>query len=294
MSCLSELPNNVEPTYACASELMETGPVSALLIIVIGIPLIKIAKRYLRKLFDRTDFDEGLENFMFRIAGVTMWALVILTATSELGINVTGIVAALGIFGLAVAFAAQDTMENVIAGIFIIVDRPFREGERILLPKKLGGIYSSWGDVKQIGLRTTHVRSTDGVMLTIPNKLLTKDPVANFSHRSDMALRVRIRMGVAPTWANVTNAQEIVEDIAANHPDICREPKPPEVVLRDFGPHEVIMEIRYYVDNAKKMRPSKSFFVTEILRRFEEESVSLSLPVLVNMNSDVDLEDLGF
>ena len=294
MSCLSELPNNVEPTYACASELMETGPVSALLIIVIGIPLIKIAKRYLRKLFDRTDFDEGLENFMFRIAGVTMWALVILTATSELGINVTGIVAALGIFGLAVAFAAQDTMENVIAGIFIIVDRPFREGERILLPKKLGGIYSSWGDVKQIGLRTTHVRSTDGGMLTIPNKLLTKDPVANFSHRSDMALRVRIRMGVAPTWANVTSAQEIVEDIAANHPDICREPKPPEVVLRDFGPHEVIMEIRYYVDNAKKMRPSKSFFVTEILRRFEEESVSLSLPVLVNMNSDVDLEDLGF
>ena len=294
MSCLSGLPNNVEPTYACASEIMETGPVSALLIIVIGIPLIKIAKRYLRKLFDRTDFDEGLENFMFRIAGVTMWALVILTATSELGINVTGIVAALGIFGLAVAFAAQDTMENVIAGIFIIVDRPFREGERILLPKKLGGIYSSWGDVKQIGLRTTHVRSTDGVMLTIPNKLLTKDPVANFSHRSDMALRVRIRMGVAPTWANVTSAQEIVEDIAANHPDICREPKPPEVVLRDFGPHEVIMEIRYYVDNAKKMRPSKSFFVTEILRRFEEESVSLSLPVLVNMNSDVDLEDLGF
>jgi small-conductance mechanosensitive channel len=67
-----------------------------------------------------------------------------------------------------------------------------------------------------------------------------------------------------------------------------------EVVLRDFGEHEVIMEVRYYVDNAKKMRPSKSFFVTEILRRFEEAKVTLSLPVRVNMNSDVDLEDLGF
>ena len=129
---------------------------------------------------------------MFRIAGVAMWAIVILTAASELGINVAGIVAALGIFGLAVAFAAQDTMENVIAGIFIIIDRPFREGERILLPKKLGGIYSSWGDVIEIGLRTTHVRSTDGVLLTIPNKLLTKDAVANFSHSE---LRVRIRLG---------------------------------------------------------------------------------------------------
>ena len=72
------------------------------------------------------------------------------------------------------AFAAQDTIENIIAGIFIMVDRPFREGDRILLPKKIGSLYSSWGDVTEIGLRTTRVRSTDGVLLTIPNKNLTK------------------------------------------------------------------------------------------------------------------------
>lgn len=291
MSCLDDMPNGLELTYDCATELLETGPVSALLVIVIGVPLIKIAKRYLRRLFDKTQFDEGLENFMFRIAGVAMWAIVILTAASELGINVTGIVAALGIFGLAVAFAAQDTMENVIAGIFIIIDRPFREGERILLPKKLGGIYSSWGDVVEIGLRTTHVRSTDGVLLTIPNKLLTKDAVANFSHSE---LRVRVRLGLTATWSNVTKAEEIVKDIANNHPEIIDKPKPPGVVLRDFGEQEVIMEIRYYVDNARKMRSSKSSFVTEILRRFEDEKVTLAFPVRVNMNSDVDLDELGF
>ncbi|MDP7589383.1 MAG: mechanosensitive ion channel family protein [Candidatus Poseidoniia archaeon] len=294
-SCLDSLPNSLEPTYSCATEIVQTGPVAALLIIVIGVPLIKIAKVYLRRLFDRTEIDEGIENFIFRIAGVAMWAIVLLTAATELGINVTGIVAALGIIGLAVAFAAQDTMENIIAGVFIIVDRPFREGERILLPKKIGGIYSSWGDVKAIGLRTTRVRSTDGVMLTIPNKLLTKDAVANFSHRRDMELRVRIRLGLTPTWANVTKAEEIVKNIAKKHPDVCQEkPKPPEAVLRDFGDQDVIMEIRYYVKSAKKMRSSKSFFVTEILRRFEEEKVMLAFPVRVNMNSDVKLEDLGF
>ena len=291
MSCLDDMPNGLELTYDCATELLETGPVSALLVIVIGVPLIYIAKRFLRRLFDKTQFDEGLENFMFRIAGVAMWAIVILTAASELGINVTGIVAALGIFGLAVAFAAQDTMENVIAGIFIIIDRPFREGERILLPKKLGGIYSSWGDVVEIGLRTTHVRSTDGVLLTIPNKLLTKDAVANFSHSE---LRVRVRLGLTATWSNVTKAEEIVKDIANNHPEIIDKPKPPGVVLRDFREQEVIMEILYNVDNARKMRSSKSSFVTEILRRFEEEKVTLAFPVRVNMNSDVDLDELGF
>ena len=162
MSCLDDLPNNIEPTYGCASEIIATGPVSALLVLVIGIPLIGVGKRYLRRLFNRTDFDVGLENFMYKISGVALWAIVILTAADELGINVTGIVVGLGFVGLAVAFAAQDTVENMIAGVFIIIDRPFREGERILLPKKLGGIYSSWGDVVEIGLRTTSVRSTDG------------------------------------------------------------------------------------------------------------------------------------
>ena len=295
-SCLDSLPGSLEPTYACATEIVAMGPIAALLILIIGVPLIKLAKMYLRRLFDRTDvIDESIENFIFRIAGVAMWAILLLTAVNELGINVTGLVAALGIVGLAVAFASQDTMENIIAGIFIIIDRPFREGERILLPKKIGGLYSSWGDVQEIGLRTTTVRSTDGVMLTIPNKQLTKDAVANFSHRRDMQLRVRIRLGLTPTWGNVTKAEAIVKDIAKNHPDICQEkPKPPEAVLRDFGDQDVIMEIRYYVENAKQMRPSKSFFVTEILRRFEEEKVTLAFPVRINMNSDVNLEDRGF
>ena len=296
MGCIEDFPNDLALTYECASELVSLGPVAALLTLIIGIPIIKIILRSLKRAFEKYDYiDQGLENFLFRIVSVALWAVVILTAANELGINVTGIVAALGIVGLAVAFASQDTMENIIAGIFIIIDRPFREGERILLPKKIGGLYSSWGDVQEIGLRTTTVRSTDGVMLTIPNKLLTKDAVANFSHRRDMQLRVRIRLGLTPTWGNVTKAEVIIRDIAKNHPDICQEkPKPPEAVLRDFGDQDVIMEIRYYVENAKRMRPSKSFFVTEILRRFEEEKVTLAFPVRINMNSDVELSDLGF
>ena len=178
-----------------------------------------------------------------------------LNAANELGINVAGIVAALGIVGLAMAFAAQDTIENIIAGVFLMVDRPFREGDRILLPKKIGSLYSSWGDVIEVGLRTTRVRSTDGVLLTIPNKSLTKDTIANFNHKDDRNLRVRIRLGLVPTWENVSKGEEIVENIAKSHEDICQEkPKPPQIVLRDFGDQEVIMEIRYYVPNAPLMR----------------------------------------
>ncbi|MDP6533984.1 MAG: hypothetical protein QF822_02010, partial [Candidatus Poseidoniia archaeon] len=81
-SCLDSLPSSLEPTYSCAAEIVQAGPVAALLIIVIGVPLIKIAKVYLRRLFDRIEIDEGIENFIFRIAGVAMWAIVLLTAAT--------------------------------------------------------------------------------------------------------------------------------------------------------------------------------------------------------------------
>ena len=127
--CVDDLPSSLELTYDCASELVGYGPVAALLIILIGIPLVKTFRKYLRRFFDKTDFDEGIENFIYRVTGIVLWAILLLTAADELGIDVTALLAAFGILGLAVAFAAQDTMENVIAGVFIIMDKPFRIGE---------------------------------------------------------------------------------------------------------------------------------------------------------------------
>ena len=290
MSCLANLPDDLEPSIECATDIVNFGPIAALLTIIIGIPLVRFVLRYVKQLFEKYNYiDEGIENFLFRVVSVTLWIVIFLTAANELGINVAGIVAALGIVGLAMAFAAQDTIENIIAGVFLMVDRPFREGDRILLPKKIGSLYSSWGDVIEVGLRTTRVRSTDGVLLTIPNKSLTKDTIANFNHKDDRNLRVRIRLGLVPTWENVSKGEEIVENIAKSHEDICQEkPKPPQIVLRDFGDQEVIMEIRYYVPNAPLMRTTKSYFVKEILKQFEEQSVRLAYPTRLIMKEDIE------
>ena len=105
--CLENFPSELEPSLSCLSDSLSSGPASGVLILAIGIPLIGIVKAYMRKLLDNLDFDEGLENFLYRIAGVALWALVILTAADEFGINVTGLVVGLGFIGLAVAFAAQ-------------------------------------------------------------------------------------------------------------------------------------------------------------------------------------------
>ena len=88
MGCMENFPNDLAPTYECASELASLGPVAALLTLIIGIPIIKIILRYLKLAFEKYDYiDQGLENFLFRIVSVALWVLVILTAANELGLS---------------------------------------------------------------------------------------------------------------------------------------------------------------------------------------------------------------
>ena len=115
MACTYSLNNSLEQNYECATELVSLGPVAALLTLIIGIPVIKLILRYLKRIFDKYDYiDEGIENFLFRAASVALWAVVLLTAANELGINVTGIVAALGIVGLAIAHRLQEKFDSIL------------------------------------------------------------------------------------------------------------------------------------------------------------------------------------
>lgn len=293
--CTGVLTTDAAKILDCGASILEISVVKAILTLIIGYPMILFATAQISRFFDRVELDETVEIFIQKVAKVMLWVLLLITVSGTLGVNISAVLAGLGIAGLAFAFAAQDSLANVIGGVFIMIDRPFKIGDRIKLPTRIGSLYSSWGDVKEIGLRTTVVRSTDGVIVTIPNKSLIGGPIVNFSHDRDLALRVRLRIGLTPVWSNVQKAEDVVNGIVKAHPDINQEkPKPPQAVLRDFGDHDVIMEVRFYVSNPKKMRSTKSDVVKEVLRRFEEEKISLAFPVRVNMNADVDIKDLGF
>ena len=202
--------------------------------------------------------------------------------------------AAFGIVGLAIAFAAKDTIANVFAGIFIMLDRPFKIGDRIMLHTKIGKMYGSWGDVVDIGLRTTKVRSTDGIILTIPNNIITNNPLVNFSHMKSPALRVRIRLGLVTSWQNVVMAEQVMTEIIDAHPRVIRKPKPPGVVIREIRDSDVLMEARFFVASPREMRSTKSEILRSILKEFEAKEVHLAYPVRVNIVREADLEALGF
>ena len=235
-----------------------------------------------------TTIDEQIVPFLRRITQVVLLSIALIMVLDYFGFNISGLVATLGVGSLAIALASQAFLADTIAGFIIAFDRPFGLGDRLQLPQTVMGEYGDWGDVAEIGLRSTRIRSVDGVLLTVPNSKLTNDVVINFSHSESPNLRVRVRVGLDPDLENVRRGVAEIGRIASQNPDIARTPREPQVVIREIREYDVLVELRFYVDDARKMRTTKSEVTEEILEAFEEKGIEFATPLQV-----VQLEQRG-
>jgi small-conductance mechanosensitive channel len=120
---------------------------------------------------------EHLNVLLTRVARVVTGLLGLIVLLAHFGVNVTALSAALGLGGLSVTLAAQDTIADAIAGVIILVDRPFRIGDRIEIQEA-----GTWGDVVSIGLRTTRIRTRDNREIIVPNSTIGNSQVMNYSY----------------------------------------------------------------------------------------------------------------
>jgi len=233
---------------------------------------------YLGGLMADGAIDRQLILFLRRMTQVVLLSIALIMILDHFGFDISALVATLGVGSLAFALAARSFLEDTIAGFLIMIDKPFGVGDRIQLPQTVMGEYGDWGDVAEIGVRSTRVRSVDGVLLTVPNSKLINEVVVNFSHSESPNLRVRVRIGVEPQLQNVRRSVQEIERIALEDPDIAREPRAPEVVIREIQEYDVLVELRFYVDDARKMRRTKSRVTENILAAFEEKGIRIATP----------------
>ena len=125
---------------------------------------------------------------MQRLAGLLLWLAGLILVLDHFGQNVSSVVAALGVTSLAIGLASQQALSNIIAGLVLVLDHPFRVGDRIRLPGLDGG------EVLEIGMRSTHIRLSDGSRLIVPNADLVAARLVNQS--TDVAVRAEVRLTV--------------------------------------------------------------------------------------------------
>jgi len=164
----------------------------------------------------------------------------------RLGLSFSAVITALGIGGLAISLAAQDTLADAIAGITIITDRPFRVGDRI----EISGI-GTWGDVVEIGGRTTRIRTRDNRLVIVPNSVIAKSQIINYTY-PDPRYRVQIEIGIG-YGTDIEMVRQLIVDTVSQVKGVLTD-KPVDALFVDFGDTTMIFRARWWIESYEDTR----------------------------------------
>lgn len=169
------------------------------------------------------------------VVGAAAYALLIIW-----DIDPTAWLASAGVIGIAVGFAARDTLANLFAGFFIIADAPYKLGDYIVLD---GG---ERGEVTKVGIRSTRLMTRDDVEITVPNSEMANSKIYNESGGRWVKFRIRLKVGVA-YGSDVDEVVDLLEGVAKNHPSVCADPSA-RVRMRGFGDSSLDFELLCWVN----------------------------------------------
>ncbi len=215
--------------------IMEYMPkiIMALLVLFIGLWVIKKVMLLLNKLMTKRAIEASLQSFLTSLISISLKVLLIITVLSQVGVETTSIIAALGAASLAVGLALQGSLSNFAGGALILFFKPFKVGDLI---KTQGEI----GEVKEIQILVTKLSVAGNKTAIIPNGPLANGNIINYSQ--DGKLRVDITIGISYN-ADIKKARKVLMDVMYAHPDLLNEPKP-TVNVSDLGDSAVILLLR--------------------------------------------------
>lgn len=204
-----------------------------------------------------------------KLATIFLVATALIIVLKHFNYDILSIVTALGIGSLAIGLAAKDTLANMISGFTLMIDRPFRIGDRIQLT---GG---QIGDVQDIGLRSTKIKTPENQLLVIPNSDLCNTILTNQAF-PDIRAKGRINIGVAYD-SDVEKVKEILIQAAVEVDDVLREPIP-EVYFTSFGDSALMMALFFWVDDYTKVFAVTDKINSLILKRLSGQGVVIPYP----------------
>jgi small-conductance mechanosensitive channel len=222
----------------------------------------------------KTKVDDIIFELVNKFSGAIIYATAFVLALDILGINVMPFIAGAGVAGIAIGFAAKDTLSNLIAGVLLIIDRPFEVGDRIEVWSAPAGS-ASWGDVIDIGLRATKIKTTDNIVIIIPNNEIMMRDIVNYTIISTK-IRVRINVGIAYD-ADIEKAKDLIINVAKSVDWISKTPAP-KVVVRNFGESSVDLQLRVWIDDARKRMDTISHVTDKIKTAFDKQGVEIPYP----------------
>lgn len=206
----------------------------------------RMTRPTLRTILLRGGFHETLVRMLVdNVYRALMMILGLIMAADQVGVSVTAALASLGVVGIAVGFAAQDTLANIIAGFLIFWDKPFTVGDWVT-------VTGQYGRVAEITMRTTRIRTNNNTYVVIPNKSIIDQVLEN--HSKHGKTRIEVPVGIA--YKEDIPAARATILAALKQLPLVEEDPAPDVVVKELGNSSVDMLVRVWIDNAGDGQPA--------------------------------------
>jgi small-conductance mechanosensitive channel len=210
---------------------------------------------------------------------VSVWAIVFLLALDNLGINITALVAGLGVGGIAVALAAQNIISDLFASLSIVLDRPFVLGDFLVID-------DYYGNVEKVGLKTTRVRSLSGEQLVFSNNDLLNSRIRNYGQMVERRIVFEIGVVYDTPHEKLEQIPKIIEDIVIKQ-ELARFDR---AHFHQYGAYSLNFEIVYYVESSdyKLYMDIQQAVNLQIFRSFADAGIEFAYPtqtLFVNRDS---------
>ncbi len=233
---------------------------------ILGIVLEDFGKRIAVK--TKTTIDDEAIPFLSKILRISIYVIGIMIILDQFGIEITPLIASLGIAGFAIGFAAKDTISNILAGFFILLDRPFTKGDRI----KVG---DNIGDVVDIGLRSTKIRTLENTYVIIPNSDIVSQDVTNYA-LPDLQLKVKLTFGVA-YGSDPDMVKRIILDIA-NKSEFVMDDPAPSIYFTEFADSSINFLLIFWVHTFRDRLRAMDDINEKVYKKFAEEGIEIPFP----------------
>ena len=198
----------------------------------------KVVQRILSVALTRMKIVRQAQMLILRATNVAIYIFAVLTVADQLKINITSLLAGVGFIGLALSFAAKDTVGNIISGVVIIIDVPFKEGDWI----SLGEMHAT---VTEIRLRTTVLTTFDNEMVVVPNMQISQERIVNYTITPKS--RIKVSIGIAYK-EDIQRARNILLETVKGDERILLDPSP-NVIVTDLGASSVNMQLRFWTED---------------------------------------------
>lgn len=240
--------------------------IGALLTLIIGWKLAKVAGNFVNKTLEKRKVDATLRPFICSLLTKLIQVAVVLSAISTLGIESTSFIAVLGAAGLAIGMALSGTLQNFAGGLLILLQRPLKVGDFV----EAGG---HKGTVREIHIFNTILTTPDNKVITIPNNDLATSSLTNYS--TENTRRVDLEIGIGYN-DSIDDARAIIQGLIDSDMRILKDPEP-AIVISSLGDSSVNFAVRVW-SATEDYWPVHNQLIENIKKTFDEKGISIPYP----------------